>query len=56
MAKRKPLEVEEVTEQQPESEAPSGLSLEIGLVLVTSIALIVSLVLGWLELQKFQGA
>jgi hypothetical protein len=53
MAKRKPLEVEEVSEPQAETEASAGLTFEIGLVLATTVALVIGLVLGWMELQKF---
>ena len=56
MAKRKPLEVEEVSEQQVVVETETaGLTLEIGLVLATTICLVVGLVLGWMELQKFEA-
>lgn len=53
MAKRKPLEVEEVSEQQVESDAPAQLTLELGLVMVTTLALVIGLVLGWMELQRY---
>ncbi|MFO0982565.1 MAG: hypothetical protein U1E76_12665 [Planctomycetota bacterium] len=56
MAKRKPLEVEEVTEQQSESESQSGLTMEVGLILLTTLSLVAGLILGWLELQKYQGS
>jgi hypothetical protein len=41
------------SEPQVETEARAGLTFEIGLVLATTITLVIGLVLGWMELQKF---
>lgn len=57
MAKRRQVEVEEVEVVEEEDEvAPTGGGMEFGLVIATTLALVLGIVLGLLELGRHYDA